>query len=287
MQFNEDAIVCHNFSFQYNDAQSRALKDVSFTVKKGELVCIIGANGSGKSTLCHALNGLIPHYFVGKKRGWIQVDGIRTDEYSVADISSHVGLVFQNPFNQLSYTADTVAEELSFGLSNRGCAPETMAQEIVRISQLMHIEDLLDRHPLELSGGQLQRVAFASTFILNPPILILDECTTQLDPLGATQIMSIVEDIHHQGSTIIMVDHDMERVAAIADKILVLHEGKLCAYGTPAEIFTEANLERWGIEAPDYQALACALKNEGLTEENIVLTEESCISMCKKVIGHD
>ncbi|WP_239644685.1 energy-coupling factor ABC transporter ATP-binding protein [Enterococcus crotali] len=165
---NKVIVEAKNFSYRYNQTKKRALKNLDFQVEEGSFFCIIGANGSGKSTLCNALVGLIPHYFVGKKAGEIIIDGLKTETSTIAELSTRIGLVFQNPFNQLSYTAGTVAEELAYGLGNRGIAREEMHQKVDYVAKLMRIDQLLSNNPLELSGGQVQRVAFGSTFILEP-----------------------------------------------------------------------------------------------------------------------
>lgn len=206
-----------DFSFKYRQTKHKALKNVSFQVEEGSFFCIIGANGSGKSTLCNALVGLIPHYFVGKMSGSVTIDGSVVEDSTIADLSTKIGLVFQNPFNQLSYTAGTVAEELAYGLGNRGIPREEMVKKVDTVAKLMRIDHIIHKNPLELSGGQVQRVAFGSTFIMEPKILVLDECTTQLDPLGSEEIFDIVKDLNKNGITVIMVDHEMERVARCAD----------------------------------------------------------------------
>ncbi len=211
-----------DFNFRYRQTKRKALKNINFTVKEGSFFCIIGSNGSGKSTLCNALVGLIPHYFVGKVSGDVIIDGVSAAESSIAGLSAKIGLVFQNPFNQLSYTAGSVAEELAYGLGNRGMSREEMIKKVEYVAKLMRIEHIIHKNPLELSGGQVQRVAFGSTFIMEPRILVLDECTTQLDPLGSEEIFDIVKELNQKGITVIMVDHDMERVARCADQIMVL-----------------------------------------------------------------
>lgn len=218
-----------DFSFKYRQTKQKALKNISFQVEEGNFFCVIGANGSGKSTLCSALAGLIPHYFTGKMSGRVIVDGISAGESTIAELSQKIGFVFQNPFNQLSYTAGTVAEELAYGLGNRGVSRRMMMEKVEFVSKLMRIDHILDKNPLELSGGQVQRVAFGSAFIMEPEILVLDECTTQLDPAGSEEIFDIVKELNKKGVTVIMADHDMERVARCADKILVLEKGRAAA----------------------------------------------------------
>lgn len=281
---NKVIVEAKNFSYRYNQTPRRALKNLDFQVEEGSFFCIIGANGSGKSTLCNALVGLIPHYFVGKKAGEIIIDGLKTETSTIAELSTRIGLVFQNPFNQLSYTAATVAEELAYGLGNRGISREEMHQKVDYVAKLMRIDQLLSKNPLELSGGQVQRVAFGSTFILEPKILVLDECTTQLDPLGGDELFSIVKKLNQNGVTVIMVDHDMERVAQNADKIMVLSEGEIVAIDTPKKIFEDPFITTYGIDVPDYVKLSKALAEKKYTHHAIEITEEPTIALVKEAL---
>lgn len=267
-----------DFSFKYRDARRRAVKHVNFSVEEGSLFAIIGANGAGKSTLCNALVGLIPHYFSGARAGKILVDGSDVADSTIAELSKTIGLVFQNPFNQLSYTAGTVAEELAYGLGNHGVPRDKMVERVETVAKLMRIDHILDKNPLELSGGQVQRVAFGSTFIMEPRILVLDECTTQLDPMGSEEIFDIVKKLNASGVTVIMVDHDMERVARYADTVMVLERGEVASIGTPMEVFSDDSIEQHGVDVPDYVSLSRALGGP------IVITEEPAIEMAKEAL---
>lgn len=273
-----------DFNFRYRQTKRKALKNVSFQVEEGSFFCIIGANGSGKSTLCNALVGLIPHYFVGKMSGEVIVNGKVVEDSTIADLSSEIGLVFQNPFNQLSYTAGTVAEELAYGLGNRGVSREEMQQKVEHVANLMRIDHIINKNPLELSGGQVQRVAFGSTFIMEPKILVLDECTTQLDPLGSEEIFDIVKALNKKGITVIMVDHEMERVARCADKIMVLDKGEVAAIDEPKKIFGNPELIKRGIGVPDFVKITQALHEKGYTDTEIEITEEPTIEVVKEAL---
>lgn len=274
-----------DLKFKYRDAKKRVLNGLNFQVKKGEFLCIIGQNGSGKSTLCNALVGLIPYYFAGKLKGQVLVDGIDTQESTIAELSSKIGLVFQNPFNQLSYTAGSVAEELAYGLGNKGVPREKMVKKVEYVAKLMRIDHIIHKNPLEMSGGQVQRVAFGSTFIMEPGILVLDECTTQLDPLGSEEIFDIVKELNKNGVTVIMVDHDMERVARCADRILVLDSGEQVALDTPQNIFGNPDVMAHHIGAPDYVAITRELKERGLYDGPVKVIEEDTIELVREVLA--
>lgn len=271
-----------DFSYRYNEAHEAALKKINFNVQQGDFIAVIGGNGAGKSTLCNALAGLIPNYFVGYYEGTIEIKGKSTSEVGVGELSQTVGLVFQNPFNQLSYTADTVIEELAFGLGNRGLPKEEMLKKINKVAEVVQITDLLDRNPLELSGGQVQRVALAAAIILEPEILLLDECTTQLDPVGSQQIMKTVNELNQKGMTIIMVDHDMEKVAEVANKVIVLYEGRIALWDTPENVFTTPNLVDYKVSAPDYYEIT-----KEYNPDSAILTEKTAARMLQEVLKNE
>lgn len=272
-------IRVENFSYRYNGNAIPSLYQINFSASRGEVIAVIGANGSGKSTLCHALVGLIPHYFVGFHEGSVTVANQATNTVSVGELSQTIGLVFQNPFNQLSYTTETVREELAFGLGHRGMERDQMLSKIAQVAETTRITELLERNPLELSGGQVQRVALAAALIVEPEIIVLDECTTQLDPIGSQQIMETVKRLNKNGMTVIMVDHDMERVAELADRIIVLHQGQLVLQGTPQEVFSSADLGDYGLSIPDYYAIT-----RNYLAAPAVLTEAEAISRLQEVL---
>ena len=246
--------------------------------------CIIGKNGSGKSTLCDSLVGLIPHYFAGRMSGKVIIYGKETTDMTIGEISSTVGFVFQNPFNQLSYTTGSVEEELAYGLCNMGISRKEMKEKVGRIAKLVRVDHLLNKSPLELSGGQVQRVALGSSLIMEPKVLVLDECTTQLDPLGSEEIFDIVKELNKSGVTVIMVDHDMERVARCADRILVLNEGKKIALEKPEVIFNDNNVISNGVQAPDFVNIGNALKREGLYNGTIIIDENVAVKAVREAL---
>ena len=283
----EEIIRVNNLTFEYSDSDTPAIKNVNFSIEKGEVIAVIGENGSGKSTLCYSLTGLIPHYFNGEFEGEVYIEALNTKESSIGDLGKYIGLVFQNPFNQLSYTTSTVAQELAYGLGNLGVAREKMIEKVNEVSKKMRINTILDKNPLELSGGQVQRLALGSSLIMDPSILVLDECTSQLDPLGSTEIFEIITDLNKEGLTVVFTDHDMERVAEIADRIIVLYEGEVVLIGTPEEVFSNDKLKDYNILPPDYYQLYTRLQEENLYNSEIVLEEKDAINMVKEVIGYD
>ena len=278
-------IIIENLRYRYPHAKKLALDGLNFSVEKGEFIGIIGENGAGKSTLSQAIMGLVPQFYKGAYGGKVIVDGIEAGKTPVSQLCGHVGLVFQNPFNQLSYTAGSVAEELAYGLGNKGVPREKMVKKVEYVAKLMRIDHIIHKNPLELSGGQVQRVAFGSTFIMEPGILVLDECTTQLDPLGSEEIFDIVKELNKNGVTVIMVDHDMERVARCADRILVLDSGEQVALDTPQNIFGNPDVMAHHIGAPDYVAITRELKERGLYDGPVKVIEEDTIELVREVLA--
>lgn len=280
----ETVLSVNHYSFQYADSETKAIDDISFDVRRGEFFCIIGSNGSGKSTLCNSLVGLIPHFINGKKSGEIKVFDKSTDSQTMGELSTKIGLVFQNPFNQLSYTTSVVSEELAYGLCNLGVAPEEMIERVNSIAKKMRIDHILDKHPLTLSGGQVQRVALGSSIIMNPEIIVLDECTSQLDPLGSEEIFDIIKELNSNGLTVILVDHDMERVARTADRIMVLDGGKIKMIDTPENVFGNESLPSFHVGVPDFTAIG-----KQLDEENprVIIREEDAIDLVRKMVSNE
>ncbi|MDR1209081.1 MAG: energy-coupling factor ABC transporter ATP-binding protein [Clostridiales bacterium] len=280
----DTVIEVKNLSFRYAGERKQALKDLSFTVGRGEFLCIIGPNGAGKSSLCNALVGLIPSYFSGAKKGGVSVLGQDTEGTSVANLASKIGLVFQNPFNQISYTTSTVEEELAYGLCNIGAPRDEMRRRVKEIAETIRVGGLLRKNPLELSGGQIQRVAIGSTLIMRPSILVLDECTTQLDPLGSEEVFDIVKRLNKDGITVVMVDHDMERVARCADRVLVMNDGQLLAIDTPRAIFNGI-FQSHGVDMPEYARFGAAMSGAGMYGGPALLTEREAINAGKAAIA--
>lgn len=243
-------ITVQNLKYRYPHAAELALKDISFTVEKGEFIGIIGKNAAGKSTLCCALTGLVPQFYKGAYGGRVLIGGAEAAKTPVASLCRRAGLVFQNPFNQLSGAKDTVYEEIAFGLQNLGIPREEMHRRIGEALQLLDIWAFRDRNPFKLSGGQMQRVAIASILVMKPEALILDEPTSQLDPQGSGEVFRAVEALARSGITILMAEQKMERLAGCCDRIMLLDNGNLAAFDTPERIFSMPDIKDYGICPP-------------------------------------
>ena len=255
-------ITVENLRYRYPHAKELALDGLDFSVEKGEFIGIIGENGAGKSTLSQALMGLVPKFYKGAYGGTVMVDGIEAGRTPVAQLCGHVGLVFQNPFNQLSGAKDNVYEEVAFGMQNLGVPAEEMKNRVEEALKLLDIWQYRDRNPFDLSGGQMQRVAIASVLVMRPDVMILDEPTSQLDPEGSDEVFKAVETLTGSGITILMIEQKIEKLAAYCDRILLLHKGKQIAFDTPQKVFSMSDLNDYGIQAPAFTRIC---KAEGVT----------------------
>lgn len=256
------AISIKNLSFSYAQAKEPTLRDVSFEVQPGQVTAILGANGAGKSTLGYALAGYIPHFYRGAMQGSVIVDGLDTAKSSLSELVTRVGMVFQNPFNQISGAKLTVEEEIAFGLENLGIAREEMRERVARALALFDLTGAAKQSPYALSGGQQQRLALASIFAMEPPILVLDEPTSQLDPAGTREVMESVAVLASRGMTIVLIEHKLEWVAMLAARVIVLAQGTLAANGTVSEALPRAN--EWGLNETQYEQTARMAREAGL-----------------------
>jgi len=259
-------IRVEELSFKYTGAKEYSLKNINLKVKKGEFLGILGASGSGKSTLCLTFNGIIPHSIKGEFNGNVFVQGYNTKEASVAELSKLVGLVLQNPDSQLFNM--TVEEEVAFSLENLGLDVEEIRRRVYWSLKITGLEGLEKEFPPNLSGGQKQRLVIASVLAMRPQILVLDEPTSQLDPLGREQVLSLVTLLNkEQGITIILVEHNTEYLFDFADRLIVLDKGELVMEGKPREVFEEADfLRSLGIKIPTSVKIGAELKKKGLLE---------------------
>ncbi|SDH82822.1 energy-coupling factor transport system ATP-binding protein [Planococcus glaciei] len=257
-------IELQNVSYRYPVSDDYVLKDVSFTIEKGKFTAIIGNNASGKTTLCNAIRGFIPHFYKGDLEGIVRVGGKDTQETQLGQMAEQVGYVFQNPFIQVSGVKDNVFEEVAYGLENLGVPVDEIRLRVEEILKLVNIGHLRDKNPFELSGGQRQRVALASIIVMDPDILVIDEPTSQLDPVGTEQIFDIIRLMKERGKTIVLVEHKMDLIAEYADNLLVMSEGKLVMQGPVREVFGNPEYERYNIQYPHVTEVALQLQKSGM-----------------------
>ncbi|MGO1499169.1 MAG: energy-coupling factor ABC transporter ATP-binding protein [Streptococcus thermophilus] len=273
-------IEIKNLKFKYNqDQTSYTLNDVSFHVKRGEWLSIVGHNGSGKSTTARLIGGLLV-----ADSGQIIVDGQELTEETVWDIRDKIGMVFQNPDNQ--FVGATVEDDVAFGLENKGLPYKEMVSRVQEALSFVGMMDFKDREPARLSGGQKQRVAIAGIIAMRPSILILDEATSMLDPEGRQELIQSIEDIRQQyGMTVLSITHDLDEVA-MSNRVLVLKQGKVESISSPRELFSRGSeLVDLGLDIPFSALLTQKLKNQGLIDCEGYLTEKELVEQLWKYLS--
>ena len=229
-------IKIENLSVQYLEQEDKALDGISLEVNEGEFVAILGAHGAGKTTLCLSINGIVPNMINADMFGKIEVAGEVPPKIPVRELASKVGSVFDNPEFQMSQL--TVFEEVALGLQNLGVEKDTIIENISRSLELVGLAGFEERSPFEISGGQQQRLAMASALSMKPQILVLDEPTSNLDPIGKEEVFTVTRKMNQEeGLTVIIAEHEVEVIAEYADKVILLEEGKITQMGTPEELF--------------------------------------------------
>lgn len=257
-----------NVTYKYPLTKTPVLQNVSLQVNEGEFVAVMGPNGAGKSTLCYALAGFVPHFFKGEISGEIEVDGKKSSESTLDEWVLNVGLAFQNPFNQISGAKYTVFEEIAFGLENIGVPRSEMKDRVEEAMALTGISDLADRSPYSLSGGQQQRVALTSILVMQPKLLVLDEPTSQMDPIGTREVFGVVRKMAEDGMTVVMVEHKVEWIAHFADRVIALKEGQILLEGKPNEVLTSDVLSENGFNISRYTSVAREAKKQGFWKQD-------------------
>jgi energy-coupling factor transporter ATP-binding protein EcfA2 len=234
-------IKLDNVSWAYSREKEQALKDISLEIEEGSFIAVMGRNGAGKSSFCRLLNGLIPHSLEGTLTGTVTVDGDDTRVSSVAQFAKKVGMAFEDPATQL-FTSN-VYDEAAFALENLLFEPEEIAAKVKLALEAAGLWDYRDYPVSKISGGQKQRLTIAAALAMANKILVLDEPVSQLDPLGAREVLSFIRDLRAQkGLTVVMATGSGEEAAEFADKIIVLKDGSLAAFGTPGQVFADKEL---------------------------------------------
>lgn len=268
-----------NVSYKYPLTDTLVLENISLSIEEGEFVAVIGPNGAGKSTLCYLLAGFIPHFYKGELTGKVEVAGVETQKSTLNEWVLNAGLAFQNPFNQISGAKYTVFEEIAFGLENIGVPRDEMKTRVKRALDMTGISDLGDRSPYSLSGGQQQRVALTSILVMEPKVLVLDEPTSQMDPIGTREVFGVIRTMAKRGMTVVLAEHKMEWIAQFADRVIALHEGKILMDGKPGEVLTSDLLNGKGFGISRYTSTARAAQKQGLwpKERNMPVTLDEAV----------
>lgn len=264
----KNIIEVQHLKYKYdNHVDDYILKDVTFHVKQGEWLSIVGHNGSGKSTTIRLIDGLLE-----AESGEIIIDGDELTLENVWEKRRHIGMVFQNPDNQ--FVGATVEDDVAFGLENQGMDYQTMFDRVQEALDIVGMQDFKEREPARLSGGQKQRVAIAGVVALRPDIIILDEATSMLDPEGRLELIQTVKKIKDRhGMTVISITHDLDEVA-LSDRVLVMKEGQVESTSTPSELFSRVDLEDLGLDEPFTNQVKETLLNSGFQLPERYLTEK-------------
>lgn len=279
------SIVIKNLSYIYSKGspyERAALKDVNLQIMDGEFVGIIGHTGSGKSTLIQHFNGLLK-----PSQGSVIINDIDTSSKSLSTLRRQVGLVFQYPEHQLF--EETVYKDIAFGLQKFGLTATEIDQRIKKAIQAVGLaEEVLEKSPFELSGGQKRRVAIAGVIVMEPRILVLDEPTAGLDPRGRDEIFELISGLHQRmGITVILVSHSMEDIARLVDRVIVMNNGIIEMDGRPSEVFKDTQrIENIGLTAPQITYLMKKLKEiKPDINDNIFTIKEAKIELMKYLGG--
>ncbi|MCM3773965.1 MULTISPECIES: energy-coupling factor ABC transporter ATP-binding protein [Priestia] len=267
----EMSLEVKDLCFRYDPEADLTLDHLSLSAYKGEWLAIAGHNGSGKSTLARILNGLLL-----PEKGTVRVGDTLLSEETIWDVRKQIGMVFQNPDNQ--FVGSTVQDDIAFGLENNGIPFEIMEKRIPEAIEMVNMSAFLEQEPHQLSGGQKQRVAIAGIIAVQPSVIILDEATSMLDPIGRTEVLETVRKLKEEKQlTVISITHDLDEVA-MADRVVVMNKGKIYATGTPREVFAlGSKLTDIGLDLPFSVKLSHRFASVGIPLSKIHLTDEDLV----------
>ena len=248
-------VKVEDLSYTYPNSDERALKNINLDIKAGEFVLLTGPSGCGKTTFCRTLNGLIPKFYNGTLSGKVTVNGLDVSEHTTMELARSVGLIFQNPDNQIF--ALTVEKDIAFGLENLGTSKDEMIKEIDWAASTTGIDKLRNRATHELSGGQKQRLTIAGVLAMHPSIIVMDEPTSFLDPVGAEHIFGVLDTLNKDyGMTIIIIEHRIDIAAKYVDRIIVFDDGHIRSDGGPEDILSNEDTRLLGVGIPRILELA-------------------------------
>jgi energy-coupling factor transporter ATP-binding protein EcfA2 len=266
-----DLLDISGLNFRYPDASRPAVSQFDLTVPQEEIVVLAGPSGCGKSTLLRTINGLIPHMYSGEYTGSVRVAGAVVKDSSMRDLAQKVGFLFQNPENQIFMF--TVERDIAFGLENLGVPRQEMRERVDEAMRLLDISDLALRAPHELSDGQKQRVALAGVLAMRPRLVILDEPTSLLDPKTASELVDLVYKLRKElGTTFVVVEHRLDLLVKVADKMVVMSDGRKVLEGSPREVLSGDEAEGYGVAVPAVTKLQKMLAKDGVVRKQELMT---------------
>jgi energy-coupling factor transporter ATPase len=279
-------IQAKNLTYTYPGGTQPAIENVSLTIEKGDFVILTGPSGCGKTTLCRCFNGLIPHFYAGKLEGELTVAELNVIEHPIYEMACHVGLVFQNPENQLF--ALSVEKDVAFGLENLGLPRDEIRKRVDWALQMTGIEELRERAPHELSGGQQQRVAIACVLAMKPEVMVLDEPTSFLDPLGAQKIFEVISELNKKlGITVVLVEHRLDLASKYANHVVIMDKGTIVLGGKPREVFDSERVRLIGVGIPKATRLWQMLRQNGIYLDGTPVNSEEAIQLLRGVLKRD
>lgn len=291
-------INVRNLSFVYPGAEAKAVDDQSFDINMGEFVLLCGSSGAGKTTLAKCLNGIIPHLSVGDMYGEVRVNGKNTAEVQIHELSSEIGMVFQNPEDQIF--SIRVSDEVALGVECQGYSHDEIVERVNYSMKKLRITDIARRLTFSLSGGQRQKVSIASNLAILPSIIVLDDPTTDLDPVSKQEVMDILQELkdeieldipgstEKQKMTFLVIEHELTDLMEFTDRVMVMHEGKIVLDGAPGPIFYENYdyLDQIGVRIPDQIRFAKYLMDKGLRYEKnpYPVKQEEVLEFAREVL---
>lgn len=252
-----------NVSFTYAYTEQPALDGITLELEEGLLHGVVGMNASGKSTLCSLIRGIVPHFHEGELEGEVKILGKDLLEWDPAELSRTIGCVFENPFTQISGIKDTVFEEIALGLENLGISHGEMIERVETVVEQLGLQALIRKNPNELSGGQRQKVAFASIIAMDADFIVIDEPTSQLDPEATDAVFGIIGDLKAAGKSIVLVEHKIDLMAQYADRLVVMKHGKVVASGPTRDVLTSGALADAKVAVPEVTELSFQLRDMG------------------------
>ncbi len=274
----DNILEIDKLSFRYPDAPRKAVVDFDMAIGEGEVVVLAGPSGCGKSTLLRAINGLIPHMYTGEYSGEVRVAGSSVKGSSMRELAQTVGFLFQNPENQIFMF--TVERDVAFGLENLGVPRPEMRSRVDEAMGLLGIEALSQRAPHELSDGQKQRVALAGVLAMRPKLIILDEPTSLLDPRTAMELVELVGKLRKElGTTFVVVEHRLDLLVRVADRIVVMNEGAKVLDGSPREVLFGDEAGGYGVAVPVVTRVQKMLAKDGRAPDDRLLTAAELASV--------
>jgi len=276
-------IVIEDVSFTYQGSEQPALDSINLRIEPGEIVMVSGPAGAGKSTLCQMLNGLVPHFFRGNMSGTVTIHGHNTRKNTIAYLSQRVGLLFQDPSAQL--IAPTVNDEIAFGAENYGIPRDQIIERVEKFRKLVRLDRYASTSPHRLSGGEQQACAIAAVMAMHPDIYVLDEPTSNLDPIGSYRVLDLITTIvRKEKKTMLIVEHKMEELLPIIDRLIIFNEGKIILEGTPRELLHNVQLmEKIGLKPPQVALLASKINSDRFGSE-LPLTLDEAITKFKSLL---